>query len=97
MARPRKTRLAAAGVIIVFCLPLGGCGIAIGAVAKGVLTYGAPLVVLGKDVLDLDTSWNQSHPDKTPIKEALPAILSPSAPKEGNTPIDKTLLPPATR
>ena len=57
-------------VLVAACFPLGGCAgfLAAGAAA---LKYGAPMVVFGKDVFDLDTSWNQSHPDKTPIEKVL--------------------------
>ncbi len=69
--REKRRTAAARGFVpllalVAACLPLGGCP----AFVMGVSAAGG-LVSFAKDVLDLDTSWNQSHPDKTPIEKAL--------------------------
>ena len=75
--REKRRTAAARGfallAFVIACLPLGGCP----AFVMGVSAAGG-VVTFGKDVLDLDTSWNQSHPDKTPIEKALlPAFVVP--------------------
>jgi uncharacterized protein YceK len=63
-------------VLVATMLPLGGCaGVVMGiSAASGVVTF-------AKDVLDLDTSWKQNHPDKTPIDKALLPLLAVPAPE----------------